>query len=394
MSSVAENKKILIVDDEPEIREGYRRYLKPERLAPILSSRGKPSDVSAEPAGLLYDDFFELTWATTGDEALALVRSEREKGNRFVGAFVDVRMPGKIDGLQFIQKAWELDPDLLMVVVTAYQDRSVDEIMRLFGQGFQDQWDYLNKPFTGGEIVQKARSLVSLWNRRERERSYLKTIRDQQERLVAQEQIAAVGRLAHSVGHDLGNVLQQILTKLECEEPHRNAELIEAVELGANICQDLLTFARRSRDVVAPSQVKLAAPIEKALRLLRHEFAKKDITVDAKLDAKASVLAHESRLVQVFVNVLTNAVYALKTGGKIEVRCTADAPVVEIRDNGPGIAPEVLARIFEPLFTTKGESGSGLGLPVCRNIVESYGGKISVQSKVGEGTAVRIEFAR
>ena len=393
-----ENRRILVVDDEPEIRQGYRRFLSPEKVERIESSRSAPVD-----AGGAGDDEgplarFEVTEAVSGDQALEILQRELAVGRRFAGAIVDVRMPGRIDGLQFMQKAWELDPNLLVVLATAYQDRSVDEIARFLGERFQDQWDYLNKPFTSGEIIQKARQLVSSWNRREREHNYVEQIKQQQTALIAQEQLAAVGKLAHSIGHDLGNILQQILTKLELDHsPGKlNDEMIEAVELGSTICQDLLAFARRSREVTPPTPIMIGAPLQKALRLLRQQFRKKDISFELKLDESAQTLAHEARLAQVFVNLMTNATQAMGDGGKlaISVQKAAGGGVdFVLADNGPGIPVGNLAHVFEPLFTTKGAGGNGLGLTVCKTIVESYGGTIDIESKVNVGTTVRIHFS-
>ncbi|MBI3556781.1 MAG: response regulator [Deltaproteobacteria bacterium] len=414
ISQKPENRRILVVDDEPEIRQGYRRFLSPEKIERIESSRSAPAQ-AGDAVGAEGKDgdgpvsHFEVTEAISGDQALEIVQRELSVGRRFAGAIVDVRMPGRIDGLQFMQKAWEMDPNLLVVLATAYQDRSVDEIARFLGARFQDQWDYLNKPFTSGEIIQKARQLVSSWNRREREHAYVEQIKLQQNAMVAQEQLAAVGKLAHSIGHDLGNIMQQILTKLELEngpgsQPESrderrirlNEEMIEAVELGSTICQDLLAFARRSREVAPPNRIAIAAPLQKSLRLLRQLFRKKDITAELALDESAETVAHEARLVQVFVNLLTNAVQAMADGGKLKIslrKAAAGGVDFELSDNGPGIAVECLPQVFEPLFTTKGAGGNGLGLTVCKTIIESYGGTIAIESKVQAGTTVRIHFS-
>jgi signal transduction histidine kinase len=345
--------------------------------------------------------------AESGEQALEIFKREFDAGRRFAGALVDVRMPGRVDGLQFIRKAWQIDPDLLVVVVTAYQDRSVDEIDRMFGPRFQDQWDYLNKPFTAGEIIQKVRQLVSSWNRREREKLYLQRIEGQHQALLAQEQIAATGRFARTIGHDLGNIFQQILSKLETIEQSAGAqnappmrpdleEIMEAVELGGNICQDLLHFSRQYKEEEPPAAVSLDTALQKGLRLLRQEMRKKDIKQEVRVDQNISVMAHEARLVQVFLNLVTNAVYAMNTGGRLSITAEIDLAArkakVLVQDTGCGISPENMKHIFEPLFTTKGKYGNGLGLTVCKNIIEGYGGSIEVDSKVGEGTTVRLTF--
>jgi signal transduction histidine kinase len=390
----SENRRILIVDDEAEIRTGYRLFLSPPVTEKFASSRVPHAALIGDPSRFS----FEIVEAESGEHALQIFLDDLARGKRFAGAVVDVRMPGRIDGLQFIQKAWQVDPGLLVVIATAYQDRSVDDIDRMFGPRFQDQWDYLNKPFTAGEIIQKARHLVSSWNRREREGYFLREIERQQKALVAQEQIAAVGKFSHVLGHELGNILQCALTKLETlpNESHgpEYEEIIESVELGAKICQDLLTFARREKENQPAQLMPLHLPLEKALRLLRHGIKNKDIKLALNFDSTLELVCHESRLVQVFVNLISNSLHAMSDGGTLTVSGVkkGESIVVEITDSGIGIKPEHQERLFEPLFSTKGHKGNGLGLTVCKSIIEDYHGTIEVKSQLGQGTTVRIQF--
>jgi signal transduction histidine kinase len=396
-----ENRRILVIDDEPEIRAAYRRFLGPEaekggsivssRLRAAKAATGWPASPDEEG-----NPQFEITEADSGDRALEIMRSELASGRRFAAAIVDVRMPGKLDGLQFVQEAWRLDRDLLVVIATAYQDRSVNRIAQMFGSEYADQWDYLSKPFTSGEIVQKARQMVSSWNRHAREKAYLERIRRHQEQLLAQERLAAVGRLARGVGHDLGNIMQTIMAQLDSmgADPKREAA-IEAVELGAAVCRNLMTFATGEQAVNGALAIRLSGAFEKAQRLLRHELKKKAIKLEVSLAPEATVRANESRLVQVFLNLLLNAIHAMSDGGKLTVTIAGGGKggtQVEIRDDGAGIKPEHLPRVFDPLFTTKGVEGNGIGLGVCKSIVEEYGGSIAIESKPGRGTAVRITF--
>ena len=395
-------KRILIVDDEPEIREGYKAALAPQPLPKLSSSR-----IAAAPATPAQSEgpTFNVTEAENGEQALEIFKRAHAEGRPFACAIVDVRMPGKLDGLQFIREAWKVDPDTRMVVATAYQDRSVNEIDRFFGEEFQDHWDYLSKPFTAGEIIQKARQLTSSWARQLREREYLRQIEAQQATLVTQERLAAVGRLARSVGHEFGNVLQPLITKLELaheaatspEQKESLGEMLEAAVLGANICQDLLTFSREAHGSQGTEAPAAALPfsqvVEKSLRLLRHELKKKDIQVTQEV-GEGNVRGNESRLVQVVVNLCTNSIHAMKAGGQLALRGgqKGDQFHLEITDNGTGIKPEDLAHIFEPLFSTKGAQGNGLGLSVVKQIVESFGGQISITSNPGQGTQAHLDF--
>jgi signal transduction histidine kinase len=400
-SAPTENRRVLIVDDEPEIRAGYKSALNPQAAPVVTSSRVAAAAPSSSPAA----SRFEIVEASSGEEALDLLLAELAQGRHFAGAIVDVRMPGRLDGLQFIREAWKSDPGLLVVVATAYQDRSVDEIDRIFSLQFQDQWDYLNKPFTQGEIVQKARQLVSSWNRRERERQYISRIQEQQQALVAQERLAAIGRLARSVGHEFGNILQPLITKIEIARRKGSDdmhpifdEMLEAAELGSHICQDLLVFARENPDSSAVPEIQIKSAVDRTLRIIGHNLKKKDAKLHVAVADDLLVRCHEPRLVQVIVNLLTNSLDALPMGGEIRIEGVREnlshgaVARLSVSDTGAGIPLDVQGLVFLPLFTTKGARGNGLGLSVCRQIVESYGGRIFIDSTPGKGTQVTLSL--
>jgi CheY-like chemotaxis protein len=174
-------------------------------------------------------------------------------------------------------------------------------------------------------------------------------------------------------------------------------ETKEGAERIAGIVQDLKTFARGEQDSrLGPVDVRKAVELacKMADNMLRHRGR-----LVLKFDAVPHAEANEARLCQVFLNLLLNAAQAIPEGEpaerhEINVRLRAGAPgqvVVEVRDTGVGMTPEVLSRVFDPFFTTKavGE-GTGLGLSICHGIVESMGGAISAESKPGEGSTFRV----
>ncbi len=152
---MSDNRRVLIVDDDPEVIETYREIL----TTPPRRHRRRRS--STAPT-------FELTCVGSGEQALEVVQRDLDAGLRFACGVFDMRMPG-IDGVETIRAIRKLDRALLCAVCTAYTDRTIDEIDRLFWPSEKDQWDYLQKPVSPTELTQKIRCLVSSWNRRRRE---------------------------------------------------------------------------------------------------------------------------------------------------------------------------------------------------------------------------------
>ncbi|MFH1146894.1 MAG: diguanylate cyclase [Pseudomonadota bacterium] len=167
------NSSILCVDDEPGIIDAYRNTLKPREessgaVQGLLSQRrerrkGGQSECARERKRISY----ELFTASSGEEAVEIVRKELAEGRRIAAGFFDMAMPGGIDGGETIRRIIEIDRQMLCAVVTAYTDRSPDQIGTIFAR--QDDWLYFNKPFSAGEVRQTAYHMVTAWNQRRRE---------------------------------------------------------------------------------------------------------------------------------------------------------------------------------------------------------------------------------
>ncbi|HEX4477231.1 MAG TPA: ATP-binding protein [Polyangiaceae bacterium] len=232
-----------------------------------------------------------------------------------------------------------------------------------------------------------------------------------QEKLVQADRLAAVGTLAAGMAHEINNPLAYVilgLQFLERELPkiggdavrlHEAAARLREVRGGAErvatIVRDLKTFARA--DEVARGAVDLRGVMEAAVRISDNEVRHRARLTRHYHDAPA-VDANAARLEQVFLNLLLNAAHAVSEHDpaaseiRVSVRSLGGGRVVaEVSDNGPGIAPEVLRHVFDPFFTTKPIGvGTGLGLPICRSIVESFGGSIELDSAPGGGTTARV----
>ena len=156
------------------------------------------------------------------------------------------------------------------------------------------------------------------------------------------------------------------------------------------ILGDLLDYARPRAPEIRPGN--LNQTIEHAVALARVQVQSRPVEIRFEPAAKLAPVAHDSsQMQQVLVNLLLNSLQAVDGAGRVVVRAEVreEFVVVSVRDTGRGIAPEHLASIFRPFFTTKGR-GTGLGLSLARRIVENHGGRIEVESKVGEGTEIRV----
>lgn len=394
------NRRILIVEDEPSIVEAYRMILETSPSAPrIVSSRTSAAVAVASPAV----QPFELHTVSTGEAALVEIEKACRSGQPFAGGFIDVKLGGGIDGIETIKRARTVDPDMLYCVVTAYQDRALDEIERLFGEDFADKWDYLNKPFSQAEILQKARHLASYWDRRKREREYTLQIEQQQDQLVKTERLAAIGSLARGIGHEFGNILHRIIGIAELaarkNDPAQMRQSLQTIMLASEragaVVRNLQALVKMQ---TKRERVNLYEPLKECLTLVEHELQKDGIAVVEDWDPDLSpVLANRVEMGQVFLNLFINAMHAMETtGGTLTLRGYArdSSVVVEIIDTGSGISPEAQKRLFEPLFTTKGDRGSGIGLSVCRKILTNHSAAITLESNPGRGTTVRLVFNR
>jgi len=224
------------------------------------------------------------------------------------------------------------------------------------------------------------------------------------------QKLETLGTLAGGIAHDFNNILQAILGCAElarASEPSEQVRvyldrLLEASHRARSLLQKILAFGRRSETERRP--LLMAPIVQEALKLL-EATSPKDIEIRSEGQGDVTVLADPTQILQVVMNLATNAHHAMEeSGGVLEIllsrhEATAETPGLapgrysrlRIRDTGHGMAAGVRERIFEPFFTTKGVGkGSGLGLSVVHGIVTSHGGTIRVESTPGQGTTVDV----
>ena len=225
-----------------------------------------------------------------------------------------------------------------------------------------------------------------------------------QERLVHSERMAAVGSLTSGIAHELNNPLNNISLTTESllsdfssfsdDEKIRMLDQISTqVERANATVRQLLDFTRK--DQPAFTHVALSGILESTLKLIGNELTLSNVESRLSVDGTLPpVLGNPRNLQQVFLNLCLNGVQAMPKGGVLGVRARRDGESsvrIDVSDTGVGIAAENLGKIFEPFFTTKeAGKGTGLGLTVVQSIVEKHGGRIQVESRVGQGTTFTV----
>jgi len=241
-----------------------------------------------------------------------------------------------------------------------------------------------------------------------RRREELEKLEAQAEaRLAHAERLASLGRIAAAAAHEINNPLSYVANNLEFLQQHASGEqgdddeasalreALEGVQRIRRIVADLKTYARPDEE--APSSVNVARALDAALKTTQGVLRDKARLV-LELSPVGRAVGSEPRLVQVFVNLLTNAAQAIPEGRReehrvvVRARDAGESIAVEIEDTGEGMPREVLTRAGAPFFTTK-RDGMGLGLAVCRTILERTGGALEFESEPGR-TLARVTLGK
>lgn len=228
------------------------------------------------------------------------------------------------------------------------------------------------------------------------------------EQLLRAQRLSSVGTLASSVAHEFNNILTTLINyaklgmRPECSEATKQQafeKILKGSQRAAVIISSMLGFARNhatQREVV-----DLVALVEEVLVLTDKDLSKHQIRVERRFHSRPKAPIIRGQIEQILLNLIINARQAMPQGGRltIDVRVNEKTQMADIAvcDTGVGIPPEQLRLIFEPFYTTKkpdeqGHGGSGLGLSVCRQIIEQHHGRIRVESVVGKGSKFTVKL--
>ena len=280
----------------------------------------------------------------------------------------------------------------IWVLVTLRPLRRLRDAARRVAAG-----DYASRiPEKGpAEVADLARELNSM----------ARAVEERERELVRSERLAAVGKLARMITHEVRNPLSSIGLNAEllddeladneearalCRAIHHEVDRLTA------ITEEYLAFGKLPKPKIASQHVN--AMVEALGSFVRADLAAKQVELVIDLDPHDPIgLVDASQLRQCLVNLVRNATEAVssKGGGTVTLRTrkAGDRVVIEVEDTGIGIAPDVLPRLFDTFFSTK-EGGSGLGLALTQQIVKDHGGELSVESQVGRGTTFTLSIPR
>lgn len=368
--------KILVVDDAASIVNAIRDTLKPE---------------------------YEVETAFSGKDALEILREFRPDL-----ILLDVMMPG-MDGYTVCRKI-RSDPAFNFVKIIMVSGKTMlEERLRGYDAGADD---YIGKPFKTEELLAKVRVFLRLKSVEDQLRELNQTLNEQvrirTEQLIDAEKMAAIGRYAAGIVHNLNNPLQVImgnaqLLAMKHPDNHKIMSLRKAAAQMKKIIGTILSTSHRESKAESMN-IDLNEVLMNQMELLKaNPFFKHKIRTEMKLKPLPTYRGIYAHFSQSLGNLIKNAVDAMyeKESGTLSISSSVEneAIIIKISDTGHGISPKKMGKIFNPFFTTKPltakddrPTGTGLGLASSKEMVESYGGEIVAESQDDKGTTFTVRL--
>jgi two-component system, NtrC family, sensor histidine kinase HydH len=327
-------------------------------------------------------------------------------------AVVDINLPGK-SGIQLLEQLRDARIYVPVIMITGEPNLSViPEIVRA------GAYDFIPKPIVKDVLLNAVARAVEKKRLTDEKRKLEQEIKryaeelearvdertaeliETHKRLVTQERIAALGRAAAQVAHEVKNPLAGLLLySLHLKEKSSNFsesqtylvdKIVDTIKHLNSRVEQIMGFARPvSLTLVSGNLTQL---VNDVLELVRPQLTANNVEVRLSLDQQpAYAMLDQSSLRGALMNLMLNAIEAMKEGGtlSITIEHNSESLKLEIADTGHGINEEEAKKIFEPFYTTK-EQGLGLGMPYAKKIIEQHGGTISLNSRPGEGATISI----
>jgi two-component system sensor histidine kinase/response regulator len=435
MPQLAPNRRIIVIDDNPAIHEDFRK---------ILCTDGPRAQSFAQAATALFGEqespeevSFEVASAFQGQEGFEHVLAALKDERPYAMAFLDIRMPPGWDGIETAARLWAADPDLQIVLCTAYSDYSWDEMRERLGRS--DRLLILKKPFDSIEALQLAETLTEKWRLTRQARRRVADLEGDievrtQDLTTANTQLSAANQelaaatqraqdlaqgalraseaksaflanMSHEIRTPMNGVLgmTELLldTALGASQRDYAETILQSATALLTLLNDILDFSKIEAGKLELESIEFdpREVVEDVARLMSVQAHKKGLEITAHVDASIPELAmgDPARVRQILLNLCGNAVKFTERGEvaisvkSIEADSTRHTLRFDVRDSGTGIPANRVSALFQPFSqvdasTTRCFGGTGLGLSIVKQLAELMCGEVGVATSEGAGS--------
>ncbi|WP_196137154.1 response regulator [Aliikangiella sp. G2MR2-5] len=430
-SNQQDTPRILIADDNSAIHEDIRSLLKGVPESKVSSSLERQLFGDDLTQTTHSQPTYQIDDAYQGEEAIQQVVNAQKEGNPYAMIFMDVRMPPGMDGIQTIKEIWKQNPEVEVVICTAFSDYNWEDIQRELGDA--DNLLFLKKPFDLTEIKQMALTLTKKWKlavsnkehtanleslvlQRTRE---LRKVVKRLEFLKAKAEASteAKARFLSTMSHEIRTPLNGIMgmaellleTTLDSSQQDMAKTIINSSESLIGIINDVLDYSKIEAGKIELEDLRfnLFKSVEDAVELLAFSAQNKGIGIASliKEGVPEFIKADPERLRQIILNLLSNAVKFTEHGEvTVIVRCETvefdeqkKSLSITVEDTGIGINESYLKTLFTPFSqseasTSRRYGGTGLGLSISKELAVLMGGDLGVTSSEGRGTSFTLQL--